>query len=225
MAKPRVMLADDHTMMADGLVRLLTDHYDVVRVVSDGLTLLKEAPGLRPHVVILDLGLPLLNGMEAGKQLKKLLPLTKIIVLTMNEDVGLAKEALGRWASGYLLKKAAASLLVRAIDEVLHHRTYVGPRMARLLEEEHARNPHPDRRAQLTKRQTEVIQLLVEGYTMKEVAALLNLKPRTIAFHKYKIMDEYDLKTHSEFLLFAIKHHIVASCPTTVRAPCGKAPI
>ncbi len=135
MAKPRLMLADDHTMVAEAFVKLLAENYDVVRVVSDGLTLLKEAPELSPHVVILDLGMPLLNGMEAGRQLKKLLPTTKIIVLTMNEDVDLAKEALRHWASAYLLKKSAGSELVKAVNDVLHHKTYVTPRIAELLQE------------------------------------------------------------------------------------------
>ncbi len=211
MAKPRLMLADDHTMVAEAFVRLLSDHYDVVRVVSDGLTLLKEAPELRPHVVILDLGMPLLNGMAAGKQLKKLLPSTKIIVLTMNEDVDLAKEALRHWASAYLLKKSAGSELVKAVNDVLHHKTYVTPRIAQRLEEDLLRDPDPTRHMQLTKRQIQVLQLLSEGYTMKEAGAMLNIKPRTVAYHKYQIMDWYGLKTHSEFVMFAIKHHIVES--------------
>lgn len=209
MSKPRLMLADDHTMVAEAFVRLLADSYDIVGVVSDGMTLLKQAPQLRPHVVILDLGMPLLNGFEAGRQLKKLLPTTKIIVLTMNEDVDVAKEALRHWASAFLLKKSAGSELVQAIDEVLHHRTYVTPRMAQRIQEDFARDPDPDRQMQLTKRQTEVIQLLVEGHTMKEVGAMLNIKPRTVAYHKYQIMDWYGLKTHAEFVMFAIKHHIV----------------
>ena len=203
------MLADDHTMVVEAFVRLLADSYDIVGVVSDGMALLKQAPQLRPHVVILDLGMPLLNGFEAGRQLKKLLPSTKIIVLTMNEDVDIAKEALRNWASAFLLKKSAGSELAYAINEVLHHRTYVTPRMAQRIEEEFARAPDPDRQMQLTKRQTEVIQLLVEGYTMKEVGAMLNIKPRTVAYHKYQVMDWYGLKTHAEFVMFAIKHHIV----------------
>jgi len=209
MSKPRLMLADDHTMVVEAFVRLLADSYDIVGVVSDGMALLKQAPQLRPHVVILDLGMPLLNGFEAGRQLKKLLPSTKIIVLTMNEDVDIAKEALRNWASAFLLKKSAGSELAYAINEVLHHRTYVTPRMAQRIEEEFARAPDPDRQMQLTKRQTEVIQLLVEGYTMKEVGAMLNIKPRTVAYHKYQVMDWYGLKTHAEFVMFAIKHHIV----------------
>src|SRR6185437_5826643 len=218
MSKPRLMLADDHTMVVEAFVRLLADSYDIVGVVSDGMALLKQAPQLRPHVVILDLGMPLLNGFEAGRQLKKLLPSTKIIVLTMNEDVDIAKEALRNWASAFLLKKSAGSELAYAINEVLHHRTYVTPRMAQRIEEEFARAPDPDRQMQLTKRQTEVIQLLVEGYTMKEVGAMLNIKPRTVAYHKYQVMDWYGLKTHAEFVMFAIKHHIVeppASSGTT----------
>jgi DNA-binding NarL/FixJ family response regulator len=211
MAKPRLMLADDHTMVAEAFVKLLAENYDVVRVVSDGMTLLKEAPELKPHVVILDLGMPLLNGMEAGKQLKKLMPTTKIIVLTMNEDVDLAKEALRNWASAYLLKKSAGSELVKAVDDVLHHRTYVTPRIAQRLAEEFVRDPDPNRPMQLKKRQIQVLQLLAEGYTMKEAGAMLNIKPRTVAYHKYHIMDSYGLKTHSEFVMFAIKHRIVES--------------
>jgi len=218
MAKPRLMLADDHTMVAEAFTKLLSEHYDVVRVVSDGMTLVKEAPELRPHVVILDLGMPILNGMEAGRQVKKLLPNTKIIVLTMNEDVDIAREALRSWASAYLLKKSAGSELVKAVDDVLHHRTYVTPRMARLIEEDFVRTPGPSQQMQLTKRQTEIIQLLVEGYTMKEAGAMLKIKPRTVAYHKYQIMDFYGLKTHADFVMFAIKHHIVeppASSGTT----------
>jgi DNA-binding NarL/FixJ family response regulator len=149
--------------------------------------------------------------MEAGKQLKKLLPTTKIIVLTMNEDVDLAKESLRHWASAYLLKKSAGSELLKAVDEVLHHKTYVTPRIARRLEEDFARDPDPNHQLQLTERQIQVLQLLVEGYTMKEVGAMLNIKARTVAYHKYQIMDSYGLKTHSEFVMFAIKHHIVES--------------
>jgi DNA-binding NarL/FixJ family response regulator len=211
MAKPRLMLADDHTMVAEAFVRLLADDYDVVRVVSDGMALLKEAPELRPDVVILDLGMPLLNGMEAGKQLKKLLPSTKIIVLTMNEGVALAKEALRHWASAYLLKMSAGSELLKAVNEVLHHKTYVTPRMAQRLQEEFIRDPDPDHQLQLTQRQIEVLQLLVEGHSMKQAAAILNITARTVAFHKYRIMDHYGLRTHSDFVMFAIKHYIVES--------------
>lgn len=220
MARPQLMLAEDHTMVAEALVRLLTDRYDVVRIVSDGMALVKEAAELKPQVVILDLGLPLLNGMEAGRQLKKLLPRTKIIVLTMNEDVDLAKEALRHWASGYLLKKSAGSELVKAVDEVLHHGKYVTPRIADLLQAEFARNPAD--RLQLTKRQIEVIQLLAEGYTMKEAGMMLNLKPRTIAFHKYQVMASFGLESHTDFVKFAMRHHIVEPPPSSGTGNVGR---
>jgi len=205
------MLADDHTMVADAFVGMLSKNYDVVRVVNDGIALLNEAPKLRPQVVILDLGMPLLNGMEAGRQLKKLLPTTKIIVLTMNEDVEFARESLDHWASAYLLKKSAGSELVKAVDEVLHHRTYVTPRIEQKLQEEFAVRRNTDRPDQLTKRQIQVIQLLSEGYTMKEAGAMLKIKPRTVAYHKYQIMEWHGLRTHADFVMFAIKHHIVES--------------
>ena len=175
MAKPRLMLADDHTLVAEAFARLLADEYDVIRIVSDGMSLLRQAPELRPDVVILDLGMPLLNGMEAGRQLKKLLPLTKIVVLTMTEDVDTAREALRHWASAYLLKKSAGSELVKAIHQVLNRKTYVTPSMEHRLAEDFARNPGPDRDTQLSDRQIEVIQLLAEGYTMKEAGALLKI--------------------------------------------------
>ena len=162
-------------------------------------------------MVILALGLPLLNGMEAGKELKKLLPSTKIIVLTMNVDVDLAKEALQNWASAYLLKKSAGSELVRAVNDVLHHKTYVTPLIAQRLQEDLVRDPDPNRQMQLTKRQIQILQLLVEGYTMKEAGAMLSIQPRTVAYHKYQIMDTYGLKTHTDFVMFALKHHIVGS--------------
>ena len=162
-------------------------------------------------MVILDLGLPLLNGMKAGKQLKRPLPLTKIVVLTMNEDISLADQALRHWASAYLLKTSSGSELVKAVNEVLHHKTYVTSRIAHKLDEGFVRYSISDHHMQLTKRQTEVIQLLVEGYTIKEVGTLLNIQSRTVEFHKYKIMHRYGLKTIVEFIMFAINHHIVES--------------
>lgn len=209
--KPRLILADDHTMVAEAFVKVLSDNYDVVRVVADGMTLLKEAPELKPQVVVLDLGLPLLNGMEAGKRLKLLLPLTKIVVLTMNEDVDLAREALHHWASAYLLKKSAGSELVKAVETVLHHKTYVTPSIARRLREDFIRDPDPNHQIHLSKRQMEVLQLLAEGHTMKEAGAMLNITPRTVAFHKYQIMNSHGLGTNSDLLMFAIKHHVVES--------------
>ena len=208
MRKARVLLADDHTLVVEAFTKLLEPEFEVVGTVADGRALLALAPRLNPDVVVIDLGMPLLNGMDAGHELKHLLPQAKLIVLTMSEDYDLAAEALRHWASAYLLKKSAGSELLKAIREVLKGKTYVTPKVAQRLLEEFVRNPRPERRA-LTPRQREVLQLLAEGRTMKEVAAILNVATRTVAFHKYRIMEEYGLKTNSDLVRFAIREHIV----------------
>lgn len=210
MAKPRLLLADDHTLVLEAFTKLLEAEFEIAGTVTDGLALLKEAPELKPDVVILDLNMPKLNGRDAGRELKKVLPLTKIIVLTMSEDFEFAAQALRHWASAYLLKKSAASELVKAIREVLKGRTYVTPRVARRLLEEFVRDPRPEHETHLTKRQKEVLQLLVEGHTMREVAVMLEISTRTVAFHKYQLMQEHGLKTHSDLVMFAIKQRVLA---------------
>jgi DNA-binding NarL/FixJ family response regulator len=155
--------------------------------------------------------MPELNGMQAGAEIKKVLPRTKLIVLTMNEDPEIAREALRHWASGYLLKKSAGSELITAIREVLRGRPYVTPKMARRLQDEFVRDPRPDRKRVLTARQREVLKLLAEGWTMKEVAEALHVTPRTIAFHKYRIMEEFGLKTNSDVVKFAIREKVIAA--------------
>jgi len=209
MRKPRVLLADDHTLVVEAFTKLLEPEFEVVGTVADGRALLASALRLSPDVVVIDLGMPLLNGMDAGHELKHSLPQAKLIVLTMSEDYDLAAEALRHWASAYLLKKSAGSELVKAIRQVLKGNTYVTPKVAQRLLEEFVRNPRPERTKALTPRQREVLQLLAEGRTMKEVAAILNVATRTVAFHKYRIMEEYGLKTNSDLVRFAIREHIV----------------
>lgn len=211
MAKPRVLLADDHVIILEAFTKLLEPDFEIVGAVTDGRALLKKAPEVKPDVVILDLAMPLLNGMDAGRELKKALPKTEIVVLTMSEDFDLATEALRQWASAYLLKKSAASELVKAIREVLQGRTYVTPRVAQRMLERFVRDPRVSRDKHLTPRQREVLQLLAEGRTMKEVAALLNITERTVAFHKYQIMEEYGLKSQSDVVMFAIKQRLILS--------------
>lgn len=210
MKYPRVMLADDHTILLEAFKKLLEGKCEVVGAVSDGRALLKAAPALRPDVVVADIGMPLLNGLEAGHQLKEMLPGVKLVFLTMNEDPDLAVEAMSRGASAYLLKKSAASELFRAIQDVLKGKTYVTPQIKRGMQQEFVRNPRGrshDRT--LTTRQREVIQLLAEGKSMKEAADSLNVTPRTVAFHKYRIMEELGLKTSADLVQFAIKNRIV----------------
>jgi DNA-binding NarL/FixJ family response regulator len=209
MGKPRVLLADDHSLVTEAFKKLLEPEFEVIGAVTDGRMLLSVAPLLKPDAVVLDLGMPLLNGMAAGQELKKQMPNTKLIVLTMSEDYDLASEALHRWASGYLLKKSAASELAKAIREVLRGGSYVTPWIAQRLQEEFVRDPRIDRAKNLTPRQREVLQLLAEGCTMKEVASILHVATRTVAFHKYRIMEEFGLKTNSDLVRFAIKRHIL----------------
>ena len=213
MPKARLLLADDHTLVVEAFTNLLERDFEIVAVVTDGISLLKKAPALKPDVVILDLGMPRLNGMSAGKELKRLLPLTKIIVLTMSEEVELAAEAMRTWASAFLLKKSARSELTTAIHAVLNYKTYVTPKIAQRLLEEFIRNPDIADKTHLTTQQRKVLQLLAEGRNMKEAAAELNISTRTVAFHKYNIMHEHDLKTNSDLLMFAIKERVIVPTP------------
>lgn len=210
MGRPRILIADDHTLVAEAFKRLLEPDYEVVKLVIDGRSLLSEAKQLKPDLVLLDLSMPLLNGLDAGRELKKSLPKTKLIVLTMNEDPDVASEALRNWASGYLLKKSAGGELKEAIGEVLQGHSYVTPKIAQKLMDEFIRDPRHDRSKELTQRQREVLQLLAEGRSMKEAATVLDIAVRTIAFHKYRIMEDFGLKTNADLVRFAIRQHLVS---------------
>jgi len=206
------MLADDHTILLEAFRKLLEPQFEVVGTVSDGRALLEAAPALKPNVVVVDVGMPLMNGLEAGLRLKELLPAAKIIFLTMNEDPELAVKAMRSGASAYLLKSSAASELIRAIQMSLKGKSYVTPQIARGMQKSFINNPNPKGRASvLTPRQREVVQLLAEGKSMKEVASVLNVTPRTVAFHKYRVMEELNLQTTAELIQFAIKSKILVT--------------
>ena len=210
MSRPRVLLADDHTLLLEAFRKLLADDCDVVGMVGDGRALVAEATRLKPDVVVVDVAMPLLNGVDAARQIKQTLPNTRIVFLTMNEDADLAAEAFRAGASGYLLKRSAASELLTAIREVVQRRSYVTPLVTEGLVGSMMHGPDTHNSAgHLTARQREVIQLIAEGHSMKEVASILNIAPRTVAFHKYRIMDQLRLKTTAELIQFAVKHHIV----------------
>jgi DNA-binding NarL/FixJ family response regulator len=178
--------------------------------VADGRALLETAPQLKPDVILVDIGMPLMNGLEAGLRLKQLMPAVKLVFLTMNEDPYLAVEAIHHGASGYLLKSSAASELIRAIRMALKGKRYVTPQIARGMQKAFINNPQPSVRARtLTPRQREVVQLLAEGKSMKEVASVLHVTPRTVAFHKYRIMDQLSLRTTADLIQFAIKSRIL----------------
>lgn len=209
-AHPSVLLADDHAMLLEAFQKLLEPTCQVVGKVTDGHALLDAAARLKPDVVVVDIGMPLLNGIEATRQLKQKMPQVKVIVLTMNEDPDVAGEAIAAGASGYLLKTSAAAELLRAIQCVLREKSYFTPKIARGLEDSFIRDPRPRKhRKELTPRQREVLQLLAEGRTMKEIADILHMTARTVAFHKYRMMDQLGLKTTAQLVQFAIKRHMV----------------
>jgi DNA-binding NarL/FixJ family response regulator len=210
MSRPRVLLADDHTLLLEAFEKLLAEECEVVGAVSNGHALLDAAERLHPDVVVVDIAMPLLNGIDAARRLKQLHPDIRIVFLTMNEDPDLAAEAFRAGASGYLLKRSAASELLTAIREMMKHRSYVTPLVTEglvgsMMHKREAAEIAED----LTPRQRQVIQLIAEGRSMKEVAGILNITARTVAFHKYRIMAQLKIKTTAELIQYAIRNHIV----------------
>jgi DNA-binding NarL/FixJ family response regulator len=208
--RPRILLADDHILLTDAFRKLLEPEFEVVGTVSDGQSLIATAPQVLPDLIVVDLGLPLLNGMDAGRKLKELLPKVKLLVVTVNEDVAIAIEALREWAAGFLLKKSAGTELIFAIRELLAGKSYVTPPISQQLQREFIRNPTSTGDKTLTPRQREVLQLLAEGHTMKEVARTLSVSTRTVAFHKYQIMEDFNLHNNLELLRLALRERLVS---------------
>jgi len=211
--RARILIADDHNLVAELCKRLLETEFDVVGAVSDGRTLVKAAVELRPDVIVLDIAMPVLNGLDAGQQVKKILPLVKLVYLTMNTDIGVAAEAFERGASGYLLKTCAAAEMVVAVREVLCGKSYTSQCLSQdaidCLRWQHKKMVEEDER--LTDRQREVLQLLAEGRAMKEVGAILNMTPRTVAYHKYRMMEVLGAKCSVELVKYAVRNHLVAA--------------
>ena len=211
MTRPRVLLADDHLMLLDALKGLLEPAYSVVGLVLEGRALLKAADRLQPDVVVLDIAMPHLNGLDAGRQLRKKMPAVKLIFLTMNEDPYMVGEAFRAGASAFLLKQAAGMELTDAIAKVLKGGTYVTPRAAKGQTNISLREPQDrDHAPEPTSRQREVIQLLAEGRSMKEAAHILNITVRTIAAHKYSVIDLLQIETNAELVQYAVKHGIIS---------------
>lgn len=209
MNRPRVLLADDHTLLLEAFRMLLADECDVVGTVSDGHALLEAAARLRPDLVVVDIAMPLLNGLDAARQLKQLHPDIRVLFLTMNEDPDLAAEAFRAGASGYLLKRSAASELLTAIRETMSFRSYVTPLVPANIAGSFVDQPPRKTSGDLSPRERQVVQLIAEGRSMKEAAAILKITPRTIAFHKYKAMEQLHIRTTAELVQYAIRHHIV----------------
>jgi DNA-binding NarL/FixJ family response regulator len=204
-----LLLADDHAILLGAFQTLLASEYEVVGTVSDGRALVAAAEASRPDLIVLDVGMPLLNGLEAARQIKALLPDVKLVFMTMLEAPEVAAEAFRAGASAYLLKRSATPELLTAIREALQGRSYVTPLIAGGLVGSLLNGGEPKSSEELTPRQREILQLLAEGRSMKEVASLLNLAPRTVAFHKYRMMDQLRIRTTAELVQYAVRHHIV----------------
>jgi DNA-binding NarL/FixJ family response regulator len=208
MKRTRLLLADDHKIILDGLRSLLESEFEIVGTAGDGRALVAATEQLRPDVIVVDISMPLLNGIEAVRQIKKLDKRVKVIFLTMHPDVTYAIRAFEAGASGYVLKHSASSELLTAIHEAIKGRTYVTPMIAgELLQAYQGETYGPaEEMQQLTQRQREILQLLVEGNSAKEIANLLNISPRTVEFHKYNMMSKLNLKSLSALIQYGIKH-------------------
>jgi DNA-binding NarL/FixJ family response regulator len=208
MRRARVLLADDHTIVAEGLAGLLRGEFDLVGTVGDGGALVEAARRLRPDVVVADIAMPVLSGLDALRRLKAEGIDLKVVLLTMHADAHLASEALGAGAAGYVVKHAAGEELLRAIRDVLQGLVYVTPLLAKdVIAAWTAPGAPPG--VKLTRRQREVLHLVAQGRTMKEVAAALHLSPRTVETHKYKMMQALGLQTTAELIRYALDHGIV----------------
>ena len=212
MSKPRVLLADDHSLVLEGFRRILDDHCDLVGMVEDGRALLEAAQRIQPDIVILDVSMPLLNGIDAATQLKKSHPSIKVIFVTMHADADYVRSAFEAGASGYLLKRSAVDELEQAIRAVWAGHTYITPLIAKgLLDVLMTIGPgQSQQKKTLTFRQREVLQLLAEGRTVKDIAIRLKISTRTVEFHKAQIMEQLNLRTTAELIKYALTHGIVA---------------
>lgn len=212
MTRTRIILADDHSLLLGAFQRLLEPEYEVVATVTDGRALVACAFELEPDLIVVDIAMPRLSGLEAARQIKQSLPNVKIVFLTMNPDSDIAAEAFRIGAKAYLVKTSAVSELKHAIREVLRGGSYVSPVVSKGLLGSIYKQPKPKKDPHdLTQRQREVIQLLGEGCSMKEAALILNLTPRTIAFHKYRTMEQLHLTSSAELVQFAVQHGIVGT--------------
>jgi DNA-binding NarL/FixJ family response regulator len=214
MERPRLLIADDHALLLDGLRKLLTPEFDLIATVGNGRDAVEAFERLRPDLVLLDIGLPLLNGIEAARQIKGIAPDARILFVTMQTDRVYVDEAFRAGGSGYVLKQAAADDLVHAIRTVLRGRVYVSPQVAAKAGSvplDTASDPASLFGGRLTPRQREVLQLVAEGKSMKEIAQILNISVRTVEFHKNSIIQELGFRTTAELTRYALEHGIAGT--------------
>lgn len=209
--RPRVLLADDHRIVAEGLKEILTPEFELAGIVEDGRAMVEAAQREQIDVIVADIGMPELNGIDALEQLKELDPKVRVVFLTMHREVAYARRALEAGASGFVLKHSAPEELIIAIRAALNNETFISPAMAGEVLQSMKRDPNmaEDPVASLTPRQRTILQLLAEGKSAKEAASALGISARTVEFHKYKIMEETGIHNSAELVHFAIKHGIV----------------
>ena len=218
----RILLADDHPMVLDGVAKILDDEFEVVGKVEDGRALVAAAQELTPDIIVTDMTMPLLHGLEACRQLRQLAIASKVIFLTMHADVAYAKEAFEAGASGYLLKRSAASELVEAIHTVIQGRAYLTPLVFlddQIPLEYGSQNQVPMLK-HLTPRQREVLQLIAEGKSIKEIAVILSLSVKTVDFHKTKLMDTLHIGSNADLTKFALSHGLVEPASFPITSSC-----
>jgi DNA-binding NarL/FixJ family response regulator len=212
----RVLIADDHRLVAETCKNTLEPEFEVVGIATDGRALVEAAFSLKPDIVLLDIGMPQLNGLDAGEKIKAKMPKVKLVFLTMNLGADIAAEAFRRGASAYVLKQSAAEELLTALRKVLRGESYLSPLITRETITQLLRRPNERSEKRITSRQSEILQLLAEGKSMKEAAAILNLKPGTIAFHKYRMMQNLGIRTNAELLEYAIRHQMTGSSQSSL---------
>jgi len=212
MKKPRILLADDHTLFVEALHNVLEPEFELVGEVGDGRALLEAAPRLLPDVILLDLSMPLLNGIDAAYQLRRLVPEAKLLFLSMHGDATYVTEAFRAGAAGYVLKRSTATELLQAIRAILRGHLYVSPMLAKDVLDPvlTGKQPLSSAQAQLTLRQREVLQLVAEGRSLKEIASILCVSVKTVEFHKTRIVKQLNLRTTADLTKYAITHGLVS---------------
>jgi DNA-binding NarL/FixJ family response regulator len=212
----RILIADDHRLLADACKSLLEPEFQVVGIATDGRGLIHSAIELKPDIIILDIYMPHLNGLDAGVQVKHKLPRVKLVFLTMNMAADVAAEAFCRGASAYVLKQSAGDELVFAVRKVQQGLSYLSPLVAQetVMHLQRKQNHFGEEKC-ITRRQSEILQLLAEGKSMKEVAHIIDIAPGTVAFHKYRMMETLNIKTNAALLEYAIKRHMTPDYPSS----------
>ena len=210
--RPRLLIADDHTIFAEALCAYLEKTFDVVGLVADGRTMLEESVRLGPDVIVADVSMPLLNGLDAARRIREQAPKIKFVFLTMLDDLNLAAAALELGPVAFVLKRSGGVELLKAIEQILHGQSYLTPSLK--IEDWVAAKTRARQFARdLTKRQRDIVQLFAEGRPMKEIAGILSLSEKTVEFHKHHIMESFDIKTNADLVLFGLKHGLIAVAP------------